>query len=39
MVLSEKYQLIQKLARDICEAEIPSELQDEIDRTGNYIRN
>ena len=36
MVLSEKYQLIQKLARDICEAEIPSELQDEIDRTGNY---
>jgi len=36
MVLSEKYQLIQKLARDFCEAEIPSELQDEIDRTGNY---
>ena len=34
MVLSEKYQLIQKLARDFCEAEIPSELQDEIDRTG-----
>ena len=36
MVLSEKYQLIQKFARDFCEAEIPSELQDEIDRTGNY---
>ena len=36
MVLSEKYQLIQKLARDFCEAEFPSELQDELDRTGNY---
>ena len=36
MVLSEKYQLIQKFARDFCEAEIPSELQDDIDRTGNY---
>ena len=36
MVLSEKYQLIQKLAKDFCEAEIPSELQDEIDQTGNY---
>ena len=36
MVLSEKYQLIQKLAKDFAEAEIPSELQDEIDQTGNY---
>ncbi|MBO6011161.1 MAG: acyl-CoA dehydrogenase family protein [Oscillospiraceae bacterium] len=36
MVLSEKYQLIRKLARDFCEAEIPKELQDEIDQTGNY---
>ena len=36
MVLSEKYQLIQKLAKDFCEAEIPSELQDKIDQTGEY---
>ncbi len=36
MVLSEKYQLIQKLARDFAEAEIPSTLQDEIDQTGEY---
>ena len=36
MVLSEKYQLIRKLARDFCEKEIPKELQDEIDQTGNY---
>ena len=36
MVLSEKYQLIQKLAKDFTEAEIPSELQDEIDQTGNF---
>ena len=36
MVLSEKYQLIQKLAKDFAEAEIPSELQDEIDQTGNF---
>ncbi len=36
MVLSEKYELIRKLARDFATAEIPSELQDEIDRTGNY---
>ena len=36
MVLSEKYQLIQKLAKDFTEAEIPSELQDEIDQTGEF---
>ena len=36
MGLSEKYQLIRKLARDFCEKEIPKELQDEIDQTGNY---
>jgi alkylation response protein AidB-like acyl-CoA dehydrogenase len=36
MVLSEKYQLIRKLARDFCEKEIPKELQDEIDQTGDY---
>ena len=36
MVLSEKYQLIQKLAKDFAEAEIPSTLQDEIDQTGEY---
>ena len=36
MVLSEKYQLIQKLAKDFAEAEIPSALQDEIDRTGEF---
>ena len=29
MVLSEKYQLIRKLARDFCEKEIPKELQDD----------
>ncbi len=36
MVLSEKYQLIQKLAKDFCEAEIPSTMQDEIDQTGEF---
>ena len=36
MVLSEKYQLIQKLAKDFAEAEIPSTLQDQIDQTGEY---
>ena len=36
MVLSEKYQLIQKLAREFAETEIPSTLQDSIDRTGEY---
>ena len=36
MVLSETYQLIQKLAKDFAEAEIPSALQDEIDQTGEF---
>jgi alkylation response protein AidB-like acyl-CoA dehydrogenase len=33
MVLSEKYQLVKKLARDFAEKEIPQELQDEIEAT------
>ncbi|MDR2530267.1 MAG: acyl-CoA dehydrogenase family protein [Oscillospiraceae bacterium] len=33
MVLTEKYQLIKKLARDFAENEIPQELQDEIEET------
>jgi len=36
MVLSEKYQLIRKLARDFSEKEIPKEVQDNIDQTGEY---
>jgi alkylation response protein AidB-like acyl-CoA dehydrogenase len=36
MVFSEKYELIRKLAKDFAETEIPSQLQDEIDQTGNY---
>ena len=36
MVLSEKYELIKKLARDFAETEIPSEVQDEIDETHHY---
>lgn len=36
MVFSEKYELIRKLARDFAEKEIPSDMQDEIDRTGNF---
>ena len=39
MVFSEKYELIRKLAKDFAETEIPSQLQDEIDQTGNYLRN
>jgi alkylation response protein AidB-like acyl-CoA dehydrogenase len=33
MVLTEKYQLVKKLARDFAENEIPQELQDEIEAT------
>ncbi len=36
MIFSEKYELIRKLARDFAENEIPSEMQDDIDRTGNF---
>ena len=36
MIFSEKYELIRKFARDFDENEIPSEVQDTIDQTGEY---
>lgn len=36
MIFSEKYELIRKLAREFAEKEIPSEVQDQIDQTGEY---
>ena len=36
MIFSEKYELIRKLAREFAEKEIPSEVQDAIDETGEY---
>ncbi len=36
MIFSEKYELIRKLAREFAEKEIPSEVQDHIDQTGEY---
>ncbi len=36
MILSEKYLLIQKMFRDYMEREFPTDLQDEIDQTGEY---
>lgn len=36
MIFSEKYELIRKLAREFAEKEIPSEIQDQIDQTGEY---
>lgn len=36
MILSPKYQLIQKLAKDFAETEIPESMQEEIDQTGVF---
>ena len=36
MIFSEKYELIRKLAREFAEKEIPSEMQDQIDQTGEF---
>ncbi len=36
MIFSDKYELIKKLARDFAEKEIPNEVQEKIDQTGEY---
>lgn len=36
MIFSEKYELIRKLAREFAEKEIPSDVQDKIDQTGEF---
>ncbi len=38
MIFSDKYELIKKLARDFAEKEIPNEVQEKIDQTGEYLR-
>ena len=39
MILSPKYQLIQKLAREFAENEIPESMQEEIDQTGEFPKS
>lgn len=39
MILSPKYQLIQKLAKEFAENEIPESMQEEIDQTGEFPKS